>query len=109
MGDAAWRDAATGELQTADLEIPLETLHATARHLLADCGSLIRRLAAGLEDELLPVPEVELAVHRAHQRQAQLRAVRDRYLARKKGFEEAAGEFTASGPGERQVPITLLV
>jgi hypothetical protein len=48
VGDAAWRDAATGELQTADLEIPLETLHATARHLLADCGSLIRRLAAGL-------------------------------------------------------------
>lgn len=48
VGDAAWRDAETGELQTADLEIPLDTLHATARHLLAECGSLIRRLAAGL-------------------------------------------------------------
>lgn len=48
IGDAAWRDAATGELLTADLEIPLETLHATARQLLVDCGNLIRRLSAGL-------------------------------------------------------------
>lgn len=48
VGDAAWRDSATGELLTADLEIPLDTLHATARQLLADFGSLIRRLAAGL-------------------------------------------------------------
>lgn len=48
IGDAAWRDATTGELVTTDLEIPLETLHATARQLLVDCGGLIRRLAAGL-------------------------------------------------------------
>lgn len=48
LGDAAWRDGTTGELMTADLEIPLETLHATARQLLTECGSLIRRLAAGL-------------------------------------------------------------
>lgn len=48
LGDAAWRDGATGELMTADLEIPLDTLHATARQLLTECGSLIRRLAAGL-------------------------------------------------------------
>lgn len=48
VGDAAWRDAASGELLTADLEIPLDTLHATARQLLAECGSMIRRLAAGL-------------------------------------------------------------
>jgi hypothetical protein len=48
LGDAAWRDGTTGELMTADLEIPLDTLHATARQLLTECGSLIRRLAAGL-------------------------------------------------------------
>jgi len=48
VGDAAWRDASTGELVTADLEIPLDTLQATARQLLVECGGLIRRLAAGL-------------------------------------------------------------
>ena len=47
VGDAAWRDA-SGELITADLEISLETLHATARQLLGECGQLIRRLVAGL-------------------------------------------------------------
>jgi hypothetical protein len=48
IGDSAWRDAATGELRTQDIEIPLETLHVTARALLVECGQLIRRLAAGL-------------------------------------------------------------
>jgi hypothetical protein len=48
IGDAAWRDASTGQLVTRDLEIPLETLHATATQLLRECGQLIRRLAAGL-------------------------------------------------------------
>lgn len=48
IGDAAWRDAATGELVTQDVEIPLEILKATARQLLVECGGLIRRLAAGL-------------------------------------------------------------
>lgn len=48
VGDAAWRDAATGELVTQDVEIPLEILKATARQLLVECGGLIRRLAAGL-------------------------------------------------------------
>jgi hypothetical protein len=48
VGDAAWRDASTGELMTADLEIPLDTLHATARQLLSECGNLIRRISAGL-------------------------------------------------------------
>src|SRR5947207_7742629 len=47
VGDAAWRDA-TGQLVTSDLEIPLDTLHATARQLLTECGQLIRRLVAGL-------------------------------------------------------------
>src|SRR6185503_13795261 len=47
VGDAAWRDSA-GELVTTDLEIPLETLHATALQLLAECGQMIRRLVAGL-------------------------------------------------------------
>ena len=48
LGDAAWRDAATGQLITRDLEIPLDILHATAKQLLAECGQLIRRLVAGL-------------------------------------------------------------
>src|SRR5947207_11194665 len=47
VGDAAWRDS-TGALVTRDLEIPLDTLHATARQLLTECGQLIRRLVAGL-------------------------------------------------------------
>lgn len=48
VGDAAWRDARTGQLVTRDLEIPLDTLHATAGRLLAECGQLISRLVAGL-------------------------------------------------------------
>jgi hypothetical protein len=47
VGDAAWRDA-SGQLVTRDLEIPLETLHSTARQLLLECGQVIRRLVAGL-------------------------------------------------------------
>jgi hypothetical protein len=47
VGDAAWRDP-SGRLITSDLEIPLETLHSTAKHLLEECGQLIRRLVAGL-------------------------------------------------------------
>jgi hypothetical protein len=48
VGDAAWRDASTGQLVTRDLEIPLELLHATASQLLRECGQMIRRLSAGL-------------------------------------------------------------
>jgi hypothetical protein len=48
IGDAAWRDVATGQLMTRDVEIPLEILHSTAARLLAECGQLIRRLVAGL-------------------------------------------------------------
>ena len=48
LGDAAWRDASTGQLVTRDLEIPLDILHATAKQLLSECGQLIRRLVAGL-------------------------------------------------------------
>jgi len=48
IGDAAWRDAATGELMTQDVEIPLEILKATARQILLECGGIIRRLLAGL-------------------------------------------------------------
>jgi len=48
LGDAAWRDASTGQLVTRDLEIPLSVLHATASQLLSECGHLIRRLVAGL-------------------------------------------------------------
>jgi len=37
-------------VQLSDLRarVPLEVLHATATRLLAECGQLIRRLAAGL-------------------------------------------------------------
>ena len=48
VGDAAWRDGSTGQLMTRDLEIPFEILRTTAGQLLAECGHLIRRLAAGL-------------------------------------------------------------
>jgi hypothetical protein len=48
LGDAAWRDVRSGQLVTRDLEIPLERLRTTAGQLLAEFGSLIRRLAAGL-------------------------------------------------------------
>ena len=48
VGDAAWRDVATGQLMTSDVDIPLEILRETARQLLVDFGQLIRRLVAGL-------------------------------------------------------------
>ena len=48
VGDAAWRDALTGQLVTHDLEISLEILNGTATQLLSECGQLIRRLVAGL-------------------------------------------------------------
>lgn len=48
VGDAAWRDSETGELVTRDVEIPLDVLTRTARALLEECGTLIRRLVAGL-------------------------------------------------------------
>lgn len=47
VGDAAWRNA-SGELMTRDLDIPLDTLTATAGKLLRECGQMIQRLAAGL-------------------------------------------------------------
>lgn len=34
IGDAAWRDGATGQLMTQDMDIPLEILHATAGQLV---------------------------------------------------------------------------
>jgi hypothetical protein len=48
VGDTAWRDAATGELVTRDLAIPLDVLTATADQLLTEFGALLRRLVAGL-------------------------------------------------------------
>jgi hypothetical protein len=48
VGDAAWRDEATGQLMSRDLDIPLDRLLETAATLLADCGQLLRRLLAGL-------------------------------------------------------------
>ena len=60
IGDAAWRDAGTGELITRDLEIPFEILHATSTQLLSECGQLIRRLIAGLS-----MPDWPEGAHRA--------------------------------------------
>jgi hypothetical protein len=48
VGDAAWHDAATGQMMSRGVAIPLETLRETARELLGESGSVIRRLAAGL-------------------------------------------------------------
>jgi len=48
VGDAAWRDQASGELVTRDVVIPLEVLTATADQLLTDFGALLRKLIAGL-------------------------------------------------------------
>lgn len=48
IGDAAWRDEATGQLVTEDLDIPLDVLRHTAGTLLDECGVAIRRLVAAL-------------------------------------------------------------
>ena len=48
VGDSAWHDRSTGQLIRADLHIPLNVLHETARTLLLDGGQAIRRLIAGL-------------------------------------------------------------
>lgn len=48
VGDAAWRDLATGRLVTRDLDIPLHTLAARASELLVECGATLRRVVAGL-------------------------------------------------------------
>lgn len=48
VGDAAWRDAATGQLMTRDLDIPLATLLGTAQAILGECGQALKGLLAGL-------------------------------------------------------------
>jgi hypothetical protein len=48
VGDEAWRDEATGELVTRDLQIPLAVLAETAQALLLEGGQAIRRLVGGL-------------------------------------------------------------
>ena len=48
VGDAAWRDQRTGQLLTEDVEIPAARLQETALGLLAEGGSLIRQMVAGL-------------------------------------------------------------
>jgi len=48
VGDAAWRDRTTGQLMTQDVEISYLTLSETARRLLAECGSAIGQMVAGL-------------------------------------------------------------
>lgn len=49
VGDTAWRDEATGELVTRDLQIPLAVLVDTAHSLLAECGAAIRRMVGGFQ------------------------------------------------------------
>jgi len=48
VGDAAWRDVATGQLVMRDVDIPLDALRQMAGELLVESGALIRRLVAGL-------------------------------------------------------------
>ena len=48
VGDAAWRDGATGRLVTHDLEIPEDALRGTATTLMTECGSTLRRVVGGL-------------------------------------------------------------
>jgi hypothetical protein len=48
VGDAAWRDEVTGELQSRDVEIPIAVLSETADRLTEMCGPMFGRLVAGL-------------------------------------------------------------
>ena len=48
VGDAAWRDENTGRLVTRDLSVSPDVLRDAANQLLQECGSIIRRLVAGL-------------------------------------------------------------
>lgn len=48
IGDTAWRDGSTGRLMTRDLDIPFLALEARATELLGECGTTLRRVAAGL-------------------------------------------------------------
>jgi hypothetical protein len=54
VGDAAWRDGGTGRLVSRDLNIPFSTLEARAVELLDECGTTLRRVAAGLAMEDWP-------------------------------------------------------
>jgi hypothetical protein len=48
IGDASWRDATSGELVKRDVVVPLDKLTETSTEILAEFGSAIRRLVAGL-------------------------------------------------------------
>jgi len=47
-GDVAWRDRASGQLLSLDVEIAAATVEATAARLLVECGAVIRQTAAKL-------------------------------------------------------------
>ncbi len=49
VGDAAWRDTATGRLVSRDLTISIEQLQSTAAELLSASGADLRLLVAGLQ------------------------------------------------------------
>ena len=48
VGDSAWRDAGSGKLETRDHVISFDALELRAAKLMDECGSTIRRVAAGL-------------------------------------------------------------
>ncbi len=47
-GDVAWRDGASGQVLSFDVDIAPATLEVTAARLLASCGTAIRQTAAKL-------------------------------------------------------------
>ena len=47
-GDATWRDEATGQMLSRDVDVAAATLEVTARRLLVECGAAIRQTAAKL-------------------------------------------------------------
>ena len=49
VGDAAWRDTATGRLVSRDLTISIEQLQSTAAEFLSASGADLRLLVAGLQ------------------------------------------------------------
>jgi hypothetical protein len=59
-GDVAWRDRATGQLHSSDVEIAAATLEATALRLMTECGAVIRQTVA-----MLAMPDWPEGVRRA--------------------------------------------
>lgn len=91
VGDAHWRDAATGQVMTRDLDIPIGALVDTAQALLSECGQLFRRLLAGLRMPEWPEGTrraVLMSVHPVLARASSTPGAGDSFLA---AFREADG------------------